>query len=182
MKKKIRCFIFAAIALLVGSFWFLSFRQILKKKAIIEQFETLPPIEMFTLQNEKIQLTDFSFDEVKLLIYFNSHCDFCHYELEELSKRIPEFENTEIILVSAEPIDTIKHLGQAFGLQAFPNAGVYHCPFDTLQKYFGQMAAPTTFVYGTNNELVKHFKGATRIDDLLQVVQTAQVNESTRDQ
>ncbi|MGF7138632.1 peroxiredoxin family protein [Roseimarinus sediminis] len=137
----------------------------------------MPKIELLSSQNEIIYLTDFSYDEIKLLFFFNTHCDFCRYELEELSKRIPEFENTEIILVSAEPIDTIKHLGQTLGLHVLPNVGVYHCPFDSLQKYFGQLAAPSTFVYGTNNKLVKRFNGATRIDDLLQVVQTGQVND-----
>jgi peroxiredoxin len=114
---------------------------------------------------------------VKLLIYFNTHCDFCQFEIEELSKRLPEFENTEIILVSAEPIDSIRPFMQTLGFHSYPGAGAYHCSYDTLNKYFGQLAAPTTFVYGTNNKLVKRFNGATRIDDLLQVVQTAQVNK-----
>lgn len=181
MRNPVRYIIFAFIALLVGSLWYLSFSKISKRKEAFERIENLPKIEMLTTQNELIYLTEFSFDEVKLLIYFNTQCDFCRYELEELSKRIPEFENTEIILVSAEPIDTIKHLEQALGLHFFPNVGVYHCHYDTLQKHFGQLAVPTAFVYDTNNKLVKHFKGSTCIDDLLQVVQTAQLNESTRD-
>jgi peroxiredoxin len=179
MRKTVRIIIIVIATLLVGSLWYLSFNQISNKKEAFCRIENLPKIELHTSQNEILYLTDFSYDEVKLLIYFNTHCDFCQFEIEELSKRLPEFENTEIILVSAEPIDSIRPFMQTLGFLSYPNASAYHCPYDTLIKCFGQLAAPTTFVYGTNNKLLKRFNGATRIDDLLQVVQTAQVNEPT---
>ncbi|MCF8359007.1 MAG: peroxiredoxin family protein [Prolixibacteraceae bacterium] len=170
------------IALLIGSLWFLSFNKISQKKEAYSKFESIPKIELHTSQNEIFYLTDFSYDEVKLLIYFNTHCDFCQFEMEELSKRLPEFENTEIILVSAESIDSIKFFMQTLGFYSYPSAGAYHCPYDTLNKYFGQLSAPTTFVYNTKNKLIKRLDGAARIDDLLQVVQTVQANKSTRNE
>jgi len=174
MKNLVRYLILAVVALLVGWLWFLSFLQISKKRAINEQLKTLPPIEMYTLENETVLLTDFSFDEVKLLIFFNSHCDFCQFELEELTMRLPEFENTEVVLISDEPIDAIKLFMHSMGLHNHPYVGAYHCPYSSLQKYFGQLAAPTTFVYDTSNKLSKRYNGATRIEDLLKAVQMAQ--------
>ena len=88
--------------------------------------------------------------------------------------RLTEFENTEVVLISAEPIDAIKLFMHSKGLQNHPNAGAYHCPYSSLQKYFGQLAAPTTFVYDTSNKLSKRYNGATRIEDLLKAIQMAQ--------
>ncbi len=171
MKSWFRLIILAIIVLLVCGLWLLSIHQISKKKAAIGRIENLPKIEMLTLQNEKIFLSDFSFEETKVLIYFNTHCDFCQFEMEELSKRLPEFENCEIFLFSAEPIDSLQKLCNQF--KGGYNVTIGHCPYDTVVKYFGKLGSPSIFIYGEDNKLVKKFNGSTRINELLDVVYNA---------
>jgi len=118
-------------------------------------------------------------DSCILLIFFNTHCDFCQFELKELEKRIPEFKNTEFVLVSAEPLDTLKKFNKQTDFYLYPNTGIYHCPYDTLQKYFGKLVSPTTFIYGTDRKLIRQFKGATCIDNMLNVVRQAQVEQDS---
>lgn len=115
-------------------------------------------------------ISNYDSDKCLLLIYFNTQCDFCQFELKELEKSVSKFENTEIVLISAEPLDTLRKFGQKYQFHLYPNAGFYHCCYDTLQKHFGKLISPTTFIYGTDGKLIRQFNGTTRIDEMLKVI------------
>lgn len=146
------------------------FLKLENKKASMRKIEKLPVVTFGNLKGDSIISTNWDGEKQIIVICFNTNCDFCQFELKELEKRIPEFENTEIVLVSAEPLDTLRKFNSELQFDLYPNAGIYHCPNDTLQKYFGKPAAPTTFIYGTDRMLLKKFSGATRIDDMLDVI------------
>lgn len=175
MKRQVRYIVLFFILFVLGGLWYFSYKQVSAKKATIERIENLPPIMIETLKNGKALLNDFSNDETKLLIYFNTHCDFCQFELEGLSKRLPEFENCEIVLFSAEPIDSLQKLYSQF--HESYNVTIGHCSYDTIVKYFGKLGSPSIFIYGADNKLVKKFSGSTRIDELLDVIYNAKCKE-----
>lgn len=170
MKRYFRFFTIVAVVILIAYLWHLSYKKIAEKNTLAKQYMQVPVLELGNLEGGFELLNGLGRDINKVIIYFNTHCDFCQFELKELEKKVPEFENTEIILVSAEPLDSLREFNQDLEFDLYPNAGIYHCPYDTLQKYFGKLVAPTTFIYGADKILLKKFNGATRIDDMLDVI------------
>lgn len=168
--------ILIAFAAFVSYLWYTSYKVIAEKKTIEDQIRQIPKLELNTLEGASVSL--YSFDnEVRIIVlYFNTRCAFCQFELKELKRRVPEFIDTEIVLISAEPLDTLRPFDNKLQFDLYPNAGIYHCPYDTLYKYFGKLIAPTTFIYGTDKKLLKKFKGATRIDDMLSVIEQEMIN------
>ncbi len=144
--------------------------------SVIEPNQFVPSIICGNIDNNPFNLEMVDDQKQILLIYFTIHCDFCQFKLKELEKRVPEFGNTEVVMISPEPLDSLIVFNQQLQFDLYPNAAIYHCPYDTLQKHFGKLVAPTTFIYGKDKKLLKKFIGATRIDDMLNVIQQEMIN------
>jgi thiol-disulfide isomerase/thioredoxin len=168
MKKKFRYVVAVCNVLIICFIWYVSYIQISKKKNLYEKIIELPKVELFPLSGNVVYLNEFNFDERILFMYFNSGCDLCQFELEELEKHMPEFENTMILLVSSEPFNSLRKLENQF--LNYSNVEIFQCPFDSVQKYFGKVYLPTTFIYGIDGKLLKRFNGPTRIDEMIIVL------------
>jgi len=90
-----------------------------------------------------------------MVVYFNSECEHCHWEIEELSSNINLFVNTQMIFVSSEPeSQAIDYLSKYNLETAYVNTNSENI-FNTFTG-----GVPQIFIY-ENEQLVKHFVGET---------------------
>ena len=96
-----------------------------------------------------------------VLIFFNSECEHCKWEIEQLAKIREKFMDVQLLLVSYEPesqaLDFLKeHNFESFYLKSTPEK--------IMTAFVG--GVPQTFIY-QQGRLVKHFKGEVKIEAIL---------------
>lgn len=135
------------------------------KKVVHNKIQTLSVGQLFRMDSTQFQMTS---PRPILLVYFNSECEHCQYELTELKKNLPAFNAVSILLMSSENIATIKEAAQKFELAASPNAEFVKINRDDVFENFGSLSVPHLFLYGADRKLIKEFKGETKIEAILQ--------------
>jgi len=169
--KTTKHFVLIVIIVVVGCLWYMSYNKIAQKKAAQEQISQIPDFEFGTLAGDTISLNYLDSEENTVIIYFNTHCDFCQFELEELEKRISDFEKTHFLLVSAEPMDILKSYAAQHSFNSLSNVDICRCSYQKLNQWFGKLPAPSIFIYDPEGQLIKHFKEAVKIDDILSTLE-----------
>jgi thioredoxin-related protein len=137
-------------------------------------------IAMKAIQEKKLNLTALPFfntDSINyrvdstnpvLLVHFNSECEHCQYELDELSKNLNALQHATILLMSSENIAVIKETAQDLGLADTPNVSFLKINRDNVFENFGSLSTPHIFIYDNEHKLIKEFKGETKMEAILQ--------------
>lgn len=105
-----------------------------------------------------------------ILIYFDSSCEHCRYELAEISRNKSSLDKVEVILISTENITTIKGVGTDFNIHDAPHFHLAKVNRDDLFENYGSLSTPHIFVYGADRKLIKEFKGETKIEAILKCI------------
>lgn len=172
MKKKIKYLSLASIVLLIAVLWHSSYQKIEHKKHVDDKIQSLPSLELYTLGGDTMNIRTFE-NVPTFIIYFNTQCDFCSFEMEEIINHSSDFHNAQVLFVSAEKGKAaLDSLNAHFSLDFIGNMGIYQCPYWRLKKRFGEMGTPTVFLYNADRKLKKKFKGATRVSDMINELQS----------
>lgn len=139
--------------------------KVTAKKTIQNKIQTLSVARLFTMDSTQFQMTS---ARLILLVFFNSECEHCQYELSELKKNLSAFNAVSILLMSSENISTIKEAAQKFELAASPNTEFIKINRDDVFENFGSLSVPHLFLYGADRKLIKEFRGETKIEAILE--------------
>lgn len=104
-------------------------------------------------------------DRTTLLVFFNSECEICHWEMEQLSKQPSMLEKYQLLLTSYEPKDEALQFLEKYNLsQAYLNTA----PENVMSSFSG--GVPQIFIY-QEGSLKKNFKGEAKIDAILNSIE-----------
>jgi hypothetical protein len=139
--------------------------KVIAMKAAGEKKLTLTSVPFFNTDS-----TNYRVDSANpiLLIHFNSDCDHCQYELAELSKNLNALQHATVLLMSSENIAVIKKTSQYLGLMNTPNVNFIKINRDNVFENFGSLSTPHVFIYGKDRQLIKEFRGETKMEAILQ--------------
>lgn len=99
-----------------------------------------------------------------LLVYFNSECEHCQWELKQLDANLNALNECNLALFSHEPQEQADNY-----LKTSPLGPFYkHAPIENVMNTF-KGGVPQLYIYH-NGQLVKHFKGEVKIDAILAVL------------
>ena len=99
-----------------------------------------------------------------MVVYFNSECEHCHWQIEEISKNIILFKNIRMIFVSSEPeSQAIDYLSKHKLESTYVNTDSENI-FNTFTG-----GVPQILIY-ENEQLRKHFVGETEISLLSEFI------------
>ncbi|MHB1687137.1 MAG: peroxiredoxin family protein [Ignavibacteriaceae bacterium] len=163
MRKRI---IAVAILLLLACFtgWLISEAS---GPEVLPEGSLMPKIK-YTCKNGTDVLKHDSTKET-MVIFFNSECSHCKYELGELNNNIEKFENVRIYFFTTEKdffqkpvVDRWKNLYTA------PNIYFGIVDKDSYEKKFGSMVTPSIFLFSTSSKLTKKIYGEMKIERLLE--------------
>ena len=164
-KKKI--FLTVGFTIFFSLLLFLMYNIIEKvaaKKEVQAKIQTLPiGVPLFTLDSTYYQLQR---NRTVVLIYFNSECQHCQYELGEIQKNVPAFADTEIVFMSSENLSVIREIPPQYTLTQ-PNFHFTKINPEDVFENFGSLSVPNIFIYGADGKLIKEFKGETKMEAIL---------------
>lgn len=95
-----------------------------------------------------------------VILYFNSKCEFCNFDIQNILKNNNLFKRSQILLVSSEDLNTIK---KSYDVSDYSNISLYYCDKDNFYKLFKTDRTPSMYIYNKKKFLIKKFIGETKI-------------------
>ena len=163
MRKRI---IASAILLLLASFtgWLIivaSGPEVLPLGSVLPEIDYLAKNGADMLKNDSTKET--------MVIFFNSECSHCKYELSELNNNIEKFENVRIYFFTIEKDFFQKPVVEEWkNLYTAPNVSFGIVNKSSYENKFGGIVTPSIFFFNTSNKLTKKIYGEMRIERLLE--------------
>lgn len=160
--------------LLVSLIIFLGYnitKKISYKKEVAERIKTIPNFTFLTLNNKTFSEKELTKNTHKLFVYFNSDCDYCQSEASQISENLIQFKDTQLVFVSFEPIEGIKQFAKTYNLLYKENTIFLQDKEMVFEELFDAKSIPFMLLYSKDNQLIKKYKGATKIDHILKHIQ-----------
>lgn len=129
---------------------------------------TLPDYTLNDINGKSNSIHELAGNKPTLFIYFNSTCHLCQDELGNISKRIEEFNDYNIILTTVQPVEEMIGFANSLGIKDKSNV---HFLLDSEMAVAGFLqikSVPSIYVYDSKKELVANYVGITEIDLLLE--------------
>ena len=159
MKKKIVAVFGVLLIFIIAWMGYTSVKKLDKKQTIRERQSDLS--EMFNLLGQ----VDLPMRPSTILIFFNSECEHCQWEMQQISKNINQFSQHQLLLASFEQEqEAISFLDQH-------DLSKYYVK-STTEKVMAAFSGgvPQTLIY-QNGKLTKHFKGEVKIEAILEALE-----------
>ena len=170
MRKTFLLVIIISTVGLVGWLGYSSVRKLKQKEIRMKIVSSIPSLSFQDLNGNPIQLNEITFAKPMVLILFNSECEYCRYEAMSISDNIDQFDEAMIVFISAEEIDVIRSFCETYGLFGHANIICGQVDYQELTAIFESVSYPNIFIYGKDGRIVKEFKGETKIEAILNVV------------
>lgn len=170
MKRKYIVFILAFVVICGISFMAYKTVNRLHTKHVIEKsIQTLPHFQITQLDSTHVPFVHTEGKPV-VIMYFNSECEHCQYETQALKKHIAQFAHAQILMLSNEPLAKLKTFAQSYGLTGIANLQIAQIPANKSFDTFGFTSVPSLFIYNKNQQLIKQFKGETKIEAVIKAI------------
>lgn len=140
------------------------------KKEVAEKIKVLPNFSFFDLKGEKFANNNLKNNDI-VFIYFNSDCDYCHSEASKIEEKLLEFKNTQLVFISFEEKERIAKFARQYKLNNRENIVFLEDRKGEFSKLFDVHSIPYIVIYDSNGKLLKKFKGITKINDVLKVLE-----------
>lgn len=101
---------------------------------------------------------------VSMLLYFNSECEHCQWEVQQLSENMDQFADVNLAMVSLEPADSAYQFLKKHSLQKY---FIETNPENIMKTFSG--GVPQIFIY-EGNDLKKKFQGEVKMEVLLDAI------------
>lgn len=172
MKKWLR-YIILLIIIAVAAFLIIRTSATVRQKDIAAAtIQTLPPLKVYSMNGDKVNIQDIAQDKAAIVIYFSPDCEHCQYEAASLHNHLPAFIETEAVLFMITRSDTAEAMPFARNYH-LNNISFIHFLWDkdnSFFKTFGTQVFPSIFIYNKEHKLVKKFIGETKTEAILNSV------------
>jgi len=170
MKKALKIIIVLLVVSLLG---YLAFNVIAKmqyKNEVVNTLKTIPEFSFKTFDSTNFTNANLKPNTATVFIYFNSECDFCQHEAQNISDNLAQFKNTQLLFVSTENIETIKAFAKTYNLLNQQNITFLNDSTYTFSNRFDANSIPYLLIYNSNQELVKKHKGQLKTEAILKLL------------
>jgi thiol-disulfide isomerase/thioredoxin len=167
MKKKIKIIIGIVLISSIGYLGFSIGKKLNHKKEVAERIQTIPVFSFKTLNGESFTQNDINTNLPKLFVYFNSECDFCHAEAKQIQEHLEQLKKVQLLFVSFEEPESIKKFAEKYDLLNKSNVLFLEDSTLLFAELFDAKSIPFMLLYSKENELIQKFKGATKIEKII---------------
>lgn len=169
MKKKLKLILGVVLICLIGFLGYKITTKLNHKKEVAERIKTLPNFSFLTMKGE-IFTQDHLARKPAIFVYFNSDCDYCQSEAVKIQERLSDFKDVQLIFVSFEEKDAIIKFAKQYKLDNQKSIFFLEDRKVEFSKIFDVNSIPYIVVYDADKKLLKKFKGATKVDKILEVL------------
>lgn len=154
MKKKI---FFATIAIILVAFISIVLINYLKHQ---EYKKSISNISSINYKEYTLRGVDF-YDkgDYNCFIIFNSNCDFCMDEIEDIVDNIELFKDVNFYLVSNQTEEELIEYNEDSEFLGIENFTILYDKDSEILKFFNNPITPSTFMYSKEGMLIDFKKG-----------------------
>jgi thiol-disulfide isomerase/thioredoxin len=132
-----------------------------------KQNKKLPDFEIETVGKGNFTTAKIARNKPVIIMFFSPGCDHCIQQFEAMKKRMGEFKNHQIVMVTIQPIEELAAFDKKYQLQKYPNiitgrdANYFFPPFFEIANF------PYLAFYDKTQKLITTFEGNMSVDDML---------------
>ena len=165
--KKVLAIAVGVIALGAGIFFLFDGRHepdsnVLSKSTAQNE---LPYMTVLMRDGSRLQLRDFT--EKTILVLYQPDCDHCQREANEIEAHLDSFKDYNIYFITTESFEKIDQFAKDYNLEGHDHVFFGQTQVGHIINNFGQISAPSVYVYGEGGNLKRRFNGETRIEDIV---------------
>jgi peroxiredoxin len=161
-KKVVKIVVRGVIGVAIVLFAFLISKKMVQEQEKRQQILELPEMKLKEIGDSVSTALMGKNHKTLIINYFNTHCDFCQHEIKDFKQHLHLFPGTNFMFVSAQKTDTLQKFRNSYSLDSISQMEVYQCKYMKFTEQFGDVVPPTTFVYDSNQRLIKKYKGQIR--------------------
>jgi len=160
-----RIFLGLTLALIVFLFA-ITLIRIKHNKIIAKQIKNIPELKILRVnENDENWLGS---EHQIIIIFYNSTCQNCHYEIESIRENLTSFNNANLLFISDESKEKIAAFSKMSKLNNRDNIWWLKMQPEDVYKNFGNISIPHILIYSKEGQLLKEYKGVTKVDVLLE--------------
>jgi len=130
--------------------------------------QTLPDFKMKLSNGAVFSSAQISQQKPLILIYFAPDCEHCQVLMNQIFSQINTFKNTQMVLITFEPLQVLPAFEKQFQTSKYPNIKVgSEIPVFFFQKYYQLQHTPFTALFDKNAKLIVSYKDYTPLTDLI---------------
>jgi len=169
MKKKIKGFIAIVLLSLLGYLGYQIASTLNHKKEVSERIKSIPIFSFHTLDGEVYTQDNLPIKPI-VFVYFNSDCEYCQSEATKIQQRLADLKGVQLVLVSFEVASSIKQFAKDYKLNNQENIIFLEDRKGQFSHIFDVNTIPYIVVYNKNKKFLQKFKGATKINNILEIL------------
>lgn len=130
--------------------------------------QSLPDFKMKLSNGTIFSSTQLSHEKPVILIYFAPDCEHCEALMKQIMSQINTFKNTQMVLVTFEPVQVLSPFEKKFQTAKYSNikVGSEVQPL-FLQKEYQLQHTPFTALFDKHGKLIVSYKDYTPLNDLI---------------
>lgn len=164
MKTALKWLIVLFVASAVSYLLYKSIVKVHTKQVLKETIATLPDFNFLSLDSISKTKANLIPDKYLVLVWFNTGCEHCQYEAQEFRGNPDSFKQTQILMVSGEPISDIRNFGNTYRVDTLNYLTLLHCEYNVFFNTFGTTSVPSIFIYSPEGKLLKQYSGETKLE------------------
>jgi len=127
----------------------------------------IPPFSMLRADGTAFTAQSLPKGKPVVLIYFSPECDHCQRLMNDLFKRVMEFNKASLVMVTYLSNEVVKKFSTEYNVRKYPNVfvGTEATSF-FLRNHYSIMNLPFTAMYDKNGYLVATFKDDATVNDI----------------
>ena len=170
MRKIIKLIV---LTILLSVFSFLVINIISKSKeknSLIKRLQTIPEFQLSKLDNTKFSNSNLELNKATVFIYFNSECEFCQYEAEEIYNNLDSLTKAQFLFVSKEDKEIIKQFSENYNLHNQSNITFLHDTESIFSSEFDAKTTPYILIYNKEKKVIQKYNGQLSANEILKAL------------
>ena len=167
-RKPILISIVLLLLLMIGGLGYLTSGKIQRRRHAKIMRQTLPTLQAWSVDSTLVQYQPPQSDQPTVIFYFNSECHICQYEAQAIRQDSVALKHANLVMISSEPLATIRTFATRYGLDQRPNIRWLGMDPVAVTRTFGAVSVPSIFIYNPHRQLVKHYRGETKMEAIVQ--------------
>jgi thiol-disulfide isomerase/thioredoxin len=128
----------------------------------------IPPFKMLMTNNKYFSDQEVQKNKPFVLVYFAPDCDHCIKLMDELFKKIHEFDKATVVLVTFKPVRDLLWFEEKYHTPKYPNikVGTEGISY-VLRNFYRLDKTPFTAVYDKKGKLAFSYKDETPVGEFV---------------
>lgn len=142
------------------------------KQAIEQELLKLPDVPLNDLDGNTFDLNQL--DDMKLLVFMDTDCMYCKYQVEDLKNVRQQFQNINIIGISEQPIERLQAYIEKETFFNQPKTFITYDFSSNLANHYRIGTTPHLLIYDAQNQLIHQHKGYMKAEQLKALLKSAE--------